>query len=518
MILWRFIWSHKTNKRYLWIAASIIVGLWTLFKQLYPYPTLVLDSYYYAEAAVLNLPVNAWPIGYSKFLQLFNLISHSGNLLVTIQYLLVELSCLVFFFTWLFLFMPGRFTRNLLFALLFVNPLFLYCSNLILSDAVFIGLSILWVTQLLWIIYHPRLYMILSSALLLTIAFAVRYNALYYPFVGALAFILSRQRTILKLAGIGLPLVLLALFIGYTSIKVGAITGERQFSAFGGWKLANDALYTYAHVYKDHPQPVPRKFRSLDSLVREYFVVSGNSGDMLKTDYTYGSLFMFAQETPLVRYLFNLSGRKSYWPFIGSKDWLSVGPLYQDYGVWLIRQHPLAFARYFLWPNFIRYINPPGEVFGSTMPFVFVEAYGGEYVRKCIGLDKLAFSSSSITLSQDILYWYPKLVTTIHLAFLIGLIGFLATRGFRRTEKPYSYCLMTIIALWGCDLCFSVLSAGVVLRYEIFILIPEMTFGLHFIEYTYRHLDSRDPMTTKLKNSQPDNLFDPPDHSSIRNL
>jgi len=493
MILWRFIWSHRTNKRYLWVAASIIIGLWILFKQFYPYPTLVLDSYYYLRATALNLSVNAWPIGYSKFLQVFNLISHSSNLLVTIQYLFLELCCLGFFFTWNFLLRPGRITRNLLFVLLFANPLFLYCSNLILSDALFIGLSILWVTQLLWIIYQPRPYMIFSSALLLVIAFTVRYNALYYPFVGALVFILSRQRTILKLAGIGLPLVLLALFIGYTSIKVGVITGERQFSAFGGWKLANDALYMYAHVYKGRFQPVPEKFRALDSLVREYFIVSGDSGDISKADYTYGSLFMFAQETPLVRYLFNLSGGRSRWPFIGTKEWLSLGPLYQAYGAWLIRQYPLAFARYFLWPNLMRYINPPGEVFGSTMPFVFVEAYGGDYARKCIGLDKLAFSSFSITLSQAILYSYPKLVTAIHLAFLIGMIGFFATGGFRRIEKPYFFCLITIVALWGFDFCFSVLSAGVVLRYEIFILIPEMAIGLYFIEYTYRHLDKPVP-------------------------
>jgi len=474
----------------------ISISLWSLFKLFYPFPTLVLDSYYYVKAAVLDLPVNAWPIGYSRFLQLFNLFSHSGQLLVSIQYLFLELTCLIFFFTWLFLFKPGKWASNSLFVFLFANPLFLYISNFILSDALFIGLSLLWVTQVLWIIYRPRPYMIITHAVLLAIAFTVRYNAIYYPFIGILAFILSRRTVRFKLTGMFLPLLLISGFILYTVSRTYPITGEKQFSAFGGWKVANDALYMYAHVYKDDHQTIPEKFTPLDSMVRQYFIDYKDPGDLLKADYTYGSFFMFAQETPLVRYMFGLSGGQSRWPFIGSKEWFSLGPLYQAYGSWLIRRYPLAFVQYFLWPNFLRYINPPGEVFGSRMPYVFVEVYGGEYIRRCLGVDKLAFSPYSIKLSQDVLYLYPKIVSTIHLAFLIGLTGFLACGGFRRTKKPYSHFLIIIISLWVCDLGFSVLSAGVVLRYEIFVLIMEMAIGSYFIEYTYHHLDRPMPLPT----------------------
>jgi hypothetical protein len=482
------------NRTYLWCWCTISLGLWLLFKWLYPYPTLVLDSYYYVKAAVLHQGINAWPIGYSNALQVFNLFSHSPNLLVTIQYFFLELTCLAFFFTWRLLFKPGKWTSHGLFLLLFINPLFLYISNYILSDPLFIGLSLLWVTQLLWIIYLPRPYMILTHALLLAAAFTVRYNALYYPFIGALAFILSQQKIGMKLAGIFLPLAFLVTFILYTSSKMAAVTGERQFTAFGGWKTANDALYMYAHVYQNSSPPVPEKFRVLDSMVKQYFVTSKDAGDLLKPDYTSGSLFMFASESPLVQYMFRLAGVNYYWPFLNSKAWLSAGPLFQAYGLYLIREHPIAFARWFLWPNFLRYINPPGEVFGSKMPFQLVEAYGGAYVRESLKLNAITFSPMAIALSEDILYLYPKIFAMIHLGFVLGLLGFLSCRGFRSVPKPASWCLLMISVLWCCDLGFSVLSAGVVLRYEIFVIVLEMAFGLYFIEYTYRNADRRQPI------------------------
>jgi len=472
------------------------VSLWVLFKLFYPYPNLVLDSYYYVKASVLNWDINAWPIGYSKFLRLFNLFSHSANLLVSLQFLLLVGACLVFFFTWLFLFKPGRWISNLVFIFLFINPLFLYCSNYVLSDPLFIGLSILWITQLLWIIYRPHPYMILTHALLLFLAFSVRYNALYYPFIGTLAFIFSRQRIWLKLAGIMAPAILLIAFILYTGTKVAEITGERQFSAFGGWKTANDALYMYAHVYENNSRYIPERFRVLDSMVKKYFRSYKDPGDLLKPDYTSGSFFMFAGESPLVQYMFHLSGVRWRWPFLNTKDWLAAGPLFQEYGFYLIRQYPLAFARWFLWPNVQRYINPPGEIFGSKLPYMWLEGYGGDYIRACLHLNSIAFRHSAISLSQEILYFYPKIFAMIHIAFLIGLAGFLFCHGFRGMEKPSLHCLIVIVFLWSCDLVFSVFSAGIVIRYQMFLMVCEVALGSYFIEYVYRHLDKQPSIET----------------------
>jgi len=462
-----------------------------LFKQYYPYPTLVFDSYYYIKAAVLGLDTNAWPIGYSKFLRLYNLISHSPTLLVTLQFIFLQIALLTFYFTWRLFFSPGKWMSYGLFALFFFNPLLLYCCNYILSDALFISLSLLWITQLLWVLYRPRPWMIVSHALLLALAFTIRYNALYYPLVGAFAFVISRQPWKYKLAGTGLPVVLVIAFIFYTSIRMGDAGGKKQFTPFGGWKIANDALYMYAHVYSDHPGPVPEKFRVLDSMVRRYYIDYKDKGNILNPEFTYGSFFMFATETPLLQYMFRMSHTDYYWPYLNSRDWQAVAPLYREYGVYLIRKYPMAFARWFLWPNMIRWIDPPGEIFGSDVPYYWKEDYGGQYVRACFAMDDLIFSKGAISFSRDLLFLYPKAFAVIHLAFTIGLVGFASCRGFRTIGGSRTQAFILITVLWCCDLCFSLVSAAVVLRYEIFMMILEISCGLFFIDWTYRHLDQR---------------------------
>jgi hypothetical protein len=486
----RFIWVDRTNRFYLFAAVATIGILWTVFKILYPYPNIIFDSYNYMKAAALNWNFNAWPIGYSKILQVFTLFSHSANLLVSLQYFFLELSCLYFFFTWLFLFRPGRFVSHALFISLFLNPIFPYCSNYILSDPIFIGLSVLWISQLLWLIYRPKSYMIIVNAVLIVMAFAIRYSALYYPIVAALAFMLSRQGVKQKIVGIGLPLILLGSFILYTSYLTVPITGQKQFSAFGSWKLANDALIAYKYVLPGNIDSAPEKFRLLDNRVRQYFRVTKDTNDLLHSDYTLGSYYMFDPKSPLVEYMNSLYGPDQR--FLNTKKWLIVAPLYQSYGIYIIRKYPAAFTRYFLFPNLFRYMAPPGEIFGSPWAFEWREVYGGEYVRKLFKLNTITTPSSSIKLSLDILNLYPSIMAIVHGAFILGLLGFTIFGGFTRIDKLNTYYVLFIVGLWVCDFVFSIFSAGIVLRYQLSVMIPEMAAGLYFFDYVSRNLDRKE--------------------------
>jgi len=477
------------NHWYLWSAVLISIILFLLFKLLYPYPNLVLDSYYYIQAAVLNNNINTWPIGYSKFIQFFNLFSHSAWLLVYIQYLFLEFCCLMFYLSWICLFSPGKWITRILFIFLFLNPLFLYVSNYILADALFAGLSILWVTQLLWIIYRPRPYMIITHALLLVTAFTVRYNAFYYPLVAILAFMLSRQSLRLKWIGIALPLGLIGAFIIYTGNEIASITGARQFSPFGGWKLANNALYAYEHVYPGQAGAAPEKFRPLDSVVRQHFSSTSDTVDLLEVDLTSGSYYMFATNSPLVHYTDWQYGPVR--PLINSRGYLSLGPLYQSYGIYLIKKYPIAFTRYFVLPNLLHYLFPPKEIFGSKESFNLVEAFGGVFVQKSLRLTNIDTNSKFIRLGEKILSPYPYLMILLHSGFILGLLGFTLYGGFKVMSGPYRHCLLAIAALWLLDLGFSVFSAAIVLRYQLFIMMVEMAFGAYFIAFTHRQLKSR---------------------------
>jgi len=479
-----FIWRDATHRRYLLTAVGVSIAILAIFKLFYPYPNLVYDSYYYVLAAALDRSVSAWPLGYSRFLYYAGFISHSHLFFVCLQYLLLELSCLLFFFTTLFFFRPGKGVTFVVFIFLFFNPLLLLVSNFLQSDALFITLSILWATQLCWIICRPRPYMILTHALLLVMVFSVRYNALYYPLIGAVAFILSRQPLRLKWMGIILPLLLVGSFVIYTAGQVGAVTGKKQFSPLGGWKIANVALYAYPYIKPVALELVPEKFRSLDSTVREYFAKGpvNDPGVLSAGDFTFGGYYLFSPGSPLLSYMHHLYGNQKEWHFLNSKRFLSLGPLYQEYGNYLIRQYPAAFTRYYIWPNFLRYSKPFLEIFEDEGSFELNTSYSGGVVDKWLGLETLHVDSALVNFWKGVLSPFSILFSVIHLFFVLSLIGFMLYGGFKRQNKPFSSCLKMIALLWLTDLVFSVIASPVNLRYEIFIVIVEVTFGAYFLE------------------------------------
>jgi hypothetical protein len=448
---------------------------------------MVFDSYYYVEAAARNLNVNAWPIGYSKFLRLFGWISHSPLWLVIFQYLFLEFCNALFFFTLLYFYHPGKIVANILFIFLFINPLFLYLSNLIMADALFTGLSILWVTQLLWIIFRPRAYMVWTHGLLLLITFSVRYNALYYPFIAVVAFMLSRQQLWVKVAGVSIQFVLLGGFIFYTSNRVAELTGERQFSPFGGWKVANDALFMYAHIPPENSELPPAKFRSLNHLVQRYFAYTHDNGDLMRRDQFWGSFYMFDNMSPLVQYMLRVDSSDS--SFINSKRWAAVAPLYGEYGSWLIRQYPGAYARYFLWPNTIRYALPTLEIFQALSPFYLRDDELGIPAREWFGLKTLTPPTYFINLRTRIFSFYPIISLLILLAFTLGIAGFLALRGWRKVSRPILYSLSLVAMLWLGNLVFNVVAAAVVFRYLVFIMVVGFAYSLILLEFTYKNID-----------------------------
>lgn len=484
--LFAFIWGKRINRLYLYGAIGASIALLVLFKLFYPYPNLVMDSYYYLRAASANADVNAWPIGYSRFLQLIGMFTHSHLVLVGVQYLFLELCLLLLFFTLRLFFPLGRLSSIFLFLFFFVNPMLLYTSNLVMADALFNGLSILWITQLLWIIFHPRPFMILTHALLLVLAFTVRYNALYYPFISILAFLLSRQSTRLKLIGIGLPLLMLGSFIVYTSNKMEAYCGVRQLSPFGGWKLANDALYMYAHVQTGNSDTVPARFQALDSAVRSFYATTQWPGDLAVIDDMHGSPFMFSKYYPLVQYMYNQYGWDTTIMFLNIQKWSRMGPLYADYGSYLIKKYPVSFARYFLWPNCTRYFLPPEEIYMTITPFYLRGDDLGTEATRWFGITTLRVPPFYMFLRIHLLSVYPLLFCLLHLSFLLTLFGFSLNKGWKGITPPLRNCLIVIIGLWLTDLLFSLTAAAIVLRYQLFMATLELPLVLFFTSHIYR--------------------------------
>jgi hypothetical protein len=447
---------------------------------------MVMDSYVYIKAAILGMNANSFPIGYSKFLKFFSLFSRSTTILVWVQYLLLESACILFFFTLLYFFRPSRVVTIILFVFLFCNPLFPFLSNFIMSDTLFTALTIAWVTQLIWIIGRPRPFMIWTQAILLLLVFTIRYNALYYPVIAAVALLLSRLPVRQKIVAIALPFVFLAAFVFYTRYEMQQLTGVKQFSPFGGWQLANNALYVYSHIYKEKQDAFPDQFRGMDSAIRRYFDSTPRVETLLEYNADESGYYYTADnKSPLVQYMRWQYGADTV--FQDFKKWGPMGFRYSQYGSYLIRKHPLAFVEYFVWPNTIRYLFPPMEVFSKPSAYYLRRDEFGQMAKQFFGLKTLTVARPLIQFRTDLLSYYPMFFLLLNVFFVLAMVGFFLFGGLKQTDKPNLYIVGTIAFLWLCNLVFSITASCVVLRYQIFIAILELAFGLVLTDFIWRN-------------------------------
>jgi hypothetical protein len=68
-----------------------------------------------------------------------------------------------------------------------------------------------------------------------------------------------------------MPLLVIGTFVAYTRDKMEQLTGISQFSPFGGWQLANNALYMYGHIYQERLENLTGELGLVDRTVRRFF-------------------------------------------------------------------------------------------------------------------------------------------------------------------------------------------------------------------------------------------------------
>lgn len=461
-------WLFKNpSNRVWWVVgiASLIIEF-TLFKIRFPFANYMPDSYSYLEAAASNADVNMWPVAYSKFLRLISVFTHSDKIVVGIQYFFMQFSAFTFLFTLFYLLKPARVVRTLLIVFFLFNPAILYMSDYISADSLFIGFSFLWLSSLLWVIRSAGSWQIVIQAIFLLACFTLRYNAIIYPVITALAFLSSRYRWYWKLSGITLGVLLVSLSYLTTSSKMQEVTGKRQFSAFGGWQLANNALYMYQNIPAKDREPVPAKFGRLEAMVRQHMDTLNRV--KLTTEDTIASRFyLWSSKGPLIQYMVRDWKKDSTTPYF--KRWASEAPLYLDYGAYLIRKYPMTFATSVLLPNLGRYALPPAE-------FLQIYNMGADSVGT---LAKLWFNYKSQKIDAHnsktekiaIMNWYPILATLINVLYLICVLGMflfnLVSKKNSLLPKPF----LLISAVWLFNAIFSIFASPITLRYQLFPII-----------------------------------------------
>jgi protoporphyrinogen oxidase len=471
----------KKNKVMLWFAGIAAFILFIVFKHFYPSAGFIDgDSYVYLETAYGNYSINTYPIGYSKFLRLFSVMTIWDTALVFFQYAILQCSSLFLVFTLAYLYKPAKFTFVLLYACMLFNPVFLYMANYVSSDALFLSLSLTWFATLLWIIHHPDRRLIAAHALLILLAFTVRYNALFYPVIAILGFVLSKQSWQRKLVGIAAGFVLIGGFMWHTSNQYKRLTGIRQFSPFSGWQMANNALYAYRFTQDQPIKNLPEKFKKLDKGVRMYFDTTHNYFVHVQESLVASTFYMWDPKSPLQVYMEDGFKRDSTATQL--KKWASYGPLFEEYGKFLIKQYPAAFAKYYLVPNLLKYYAPPVE---------FLEMYnmGKDSIsnmgRIWFGYRSPVLKKHYKDLKVTALDFYPILVGVFNVVFIFSLMAFAFLQGFKH-NKPLSQALLLAAGLWLVNFGFSVFASQIALRFQMLPILVFWCFGWLLIDYIWR--------------------------------
>jgi hypothetical protein len=479
--------ASTPTTRYWYIFFPATALLWVLFKCCYPYADFFTDSYTYIQAAADHDAISYRPIGYSLFLRLMHWICRSDTFLVTIQFLLVQSACWLLFVFICRRCAPAAWVQVLIAAFLLVDPLVYYISNFVSSDVLFIALSLFWLVSLIQITDAPTWRGLVIQWILLLLIFYTRYVALFYPIVAVISYCWLRRGWRFRLAAMAGSVMIVAAGVGYTRELTWSETKAPVFSAFSGWQMANNALNLYPRLPVD-TAGLPPETQPLASYVDRYFNREGAT--LPKETPGATTAYMWEKKSPLHAYLDDYrranselrqrtdSARLPY--FIA---WNRVAPVFSRYGYLVLQRHPVAFARYYLWPSALSFFLSPLDVLSTYLD--------GKNEIDPVAREWFGYGSGkprvySATLQGKICAPFPWLSLVLTLGFALMTVSFIIRRDLREQYPAFTSFLRVAAVYLGVNFCFNVFASPSVYRYQILPLILLFIFtacGLFFVTY-----------------------------------
>jgi hypothetical protein len=468
-----FLFRNSVNKRYLDLAGAAIIVQFTIFKVCYPFADYFNDSFTYIDSAAHHHAMSVRPIGYSRFLELVHLMTTSDTIVVLLQYLTMQLGALLLFFTVRYFFPLPKKAGNWLFGILLFNPVTLYISNYISSDALFVGISLFWFVQLIWLINRPRWIQLIPLAGLLFIIFSLRYAALYLPSIALLALLFCKRNWLFKLTGI--TVTVLPLFIEFQRIKhiTKKETGTAVFSAFSGWMAVNNALHMYPYINVRNEDFSSPECKALNQIVKKYFDTVPASA--LPYPYVRVNL-LWGNNSPLKTYMYAVEKQRKLKGYFDA--WHAVAPVFSEYSNQLIRQHPAAYARYFMWPNAKEYCLPTLE---SLLYYNEMRTTVDSSAIKWFRYKSERVTALNPTIQAKLLSPIPWLFLFVNIIFCTSLAVVLTRRKQYILSTGLLRTLLLTGAFWIINFCFSTYAAPIVFRFQLFPMIIYSAFSLVMI-------------------------------------
>jgi hypothetical protein len=348
------------------------------------------------------------------------------------------------------------------------------------SDPLFTALSLIWMTQLLWILNRPVIEILVLHAIILFLAFTVRYNAIYYPLISAGVILFCKTQWRYKLISLALIGTLLGWYIFLTKYQFKKATGISQLAPFSGWQLAANALAAYTHAPKlDEPGTVPDKFRELHRIVNNYLTSTNETRH--ESNIQSVIYYLWMDNSPLIQYMRKEWVKNSNINRI--TQWSRLAPLYNEYGRYLIGRHPSLYTKYYLIPNLIEYFKPFTEYVGMY------NVVGKKILPTAIYWFSLKTNESTSDLyGTDIntIKFASIFNVVINIMFVLGFICFTVQGGYKKNSPLCNRILMCILSIWLFNLGFSVIASPISLRFQIFQLITTFIFSVVLLQNNVR--------------------------------
>lgn len=474
-----FLTYVKSQKRLLAIFIPLMLLEFIGFKLLYPKVNFIIDSYSYIDAAAHNLNINIWPVAYAKFLRLVSVFTHSDLVVAIIQFAVIEASILYFYFTIAYFLKPSKPARLIALTLMVVNPAILSISNYILSDSLFTAGTLTWFTLMIWLLLRPRPAQAYGAAVLLAALFMLRYYAIFYPILALPVLLLAKIPVRPKVGSIALTTFLFAGFIWHSSNQYQKLIGRREFSAFSGWQIAENALIMYRKVPADirsQDQP-PKNLMALHRLVLTQLDTFSHL--KYRPDTGIQFYYMWNDRSPLRLYMRDRYEHDSTTPYF--KRWASVSDDFRRYGSFLVKRHPWDYIKYYMTMGLYWYIVPTDEAlkqYNNGRDSVTAE------VKDWFDYDSRRVKSASKNIYT--LSYFPIVTACLSSLSVICLIGFFAFGFYKNTSTNLIKTGLLFASYWLLNLAFSSISAPQMLRYQLPTMLLSIGIGAVVLDAIYQ--------------------------------
>ena len=330
-----------------WVNLGLFFGLHLLIfiflKIYYPYPATETDSGNYILSAI-NGKINGYrPMGYSSFLAFFGTFSNDIQFVVTWQWFVTMLCSFFFVFTLHYIYRLKNYLLWALIVLLSLNPSAIFLNAYLMSDGLFINLTLAFLAAGLWVAYRKSYAMLALHLFLLYLSMHTRYIGLFYPAISILFIVIGfLPKWKIGLALSVLPIAIVLLYRNSVTGQMEEEFGVKTFSAFGGWQKANNGVAILPFEKIDTSKMTDNEVKYVHQIVRQF------PDSVFSTEQVMATSFMWVKEFPGKAVLFNYI-QQTNTTYL--KSWAYVGTMMEKYGDFLQSNYRGAYFSHFILPN-----------------------------------------------------------------------------------------------------------------------------------------------------------------------